>query len=419
MTTAATTTTTTGRAGLLRRAPAFRALWLSRTVSLLGDGVSRVALVLLAAREGPRAVGLVLLANTLPRLLGPVAGAVADRVEQRRLLLACELGQAMVVALVALLLPPLPLLLALVAISGLLATLFTPAGRSAVPSLVAAGDLTAANALLGTALNLQVVAGPALGGLLVVAAGPRAAFAANALAFCASALLLGRLPRLAPDRAGRLPAGLLAETARGLGYVARTPAPRALFCGLLLLVAFAAVDNVALVFLVGDVLGGGAGAFGGVQAAHGAGMLAASLAVAKFGAGWPPYGLLLAGVTANGVGLMLTGLAPGVAAAAATQALAGSGNAAEVVATDTIVQRVVPRHLLGRAFGAMATAAQAGSAIAYTAAAPLLGMLSPGAVLVAAGAGVLLTLAVLIPPLRRAAHRPVEIENGSAAPVNP
>ena len=58
---------------------------------------------------------------------------------------------------------------------------------------------------------------------------------------------------------------------------------------------------------------------------------------------------------AYGVGLMLTGLAPGVAAVAATQALAGTGNAAEVVATDTIVQRVVPRPLPGRGFGAMAT----------------------------------------------------------------
>jgi MFS family permease len=392
-----------GRAGLLRRAPAFRALWLSRTVSLLGDGTSRVALVLLASRDGPRAVGLVLVANTLPRLLGPLAGAVADRVEQRRLLLACELGQAAVVALIALLLPPLPLLLALVAISGLLATLFTPAGRGAVPSLVAAGDLTGANALLGTSLNLQVVAGPALGGLLVAVAGPRAAFATNALAFGASALLLRGLPRLPPDRASRGPAGLLAETAQGLGFVARTPVPRALCCGLLLMVSFAALDNVALVFLVGDVLGGGAGHFGVAQAAYGVGMLAASLAVARLGAGWSPCLLLLAGVAANGIGLVLTGLAPALAVALATQALAGSGNAAEVVATDTIVQRVVPRPMLGRVFGVTATAAQTGSAIAYLAAGPLLGMLSPRAVFVAAGVGVLGSLAVLVPPLRTGA----------------
>jgi MFS family permease len=392
-------TTTTASTGLLRRAPAFRALWLSRAVSLLGDGTSRVALVLLAAREGPRAVGLVLLANTLPRLLGPVAGAVADRVSQRRLLLACELGQAAVVALIALLLPPLPLLLPMVAVSGLLATLFTPAGRSAVPSLVPAADLAPANALLGITLNLQVVAGPAVGGLLVAVAGPRSAFAANALAFCASALLLTGLPRLAPDHAGRRPGGLLAETVGGLAYVVRTPVPRALFFGLLLLVSFAAVDNVALVFLVRGDLHGGPGDFGGVQAAYGIGMLAASLVLARLGARWSPSRLLLAGVTANGVGLLLTGLAPALAVAAATQALAGSGNAVEVVATDTVVQRDVPRPMLGRAFGAMVTAAQAGSGIAYVAAGSLLAWWSPRAVLVAGGVGVLASLAVLAPAL--------------------
>ena len=58
---------------LLREAPAFRALWSSRAVSQVGDGVSRVALVLLVADRGPGAVGWVLLAATLPRLLGPLA----------------------------------------------------------------------------------------------------------------------------------------------------------------------------------------------------------------------------------------------------------------------------------------------------------------------------------------------------------
>ena len=74
------------RPGLLREARRFRFLWLSRTISATGIGVSRVALVLLASPAGAGAVSLVLLASTLPQLLGPVAGAVADRVDQRRLL---------------------------------------------------------------------------------------------------------------------------------------------------------------------------------------------------------------------------------------------------------------------------------------------------------------------------------------------
>ncbi|HZD38479.1 MAG TPA: MFS transporter [Actinomycetes bacterium] len=392
-------------AGLLRSAPGFRSLWLSRTVSLVGDGIGRVALVLLAARAGPAAVSLVLLANTVPRFLGPIAGALADRVEQRRLMALCELGQALVIGLVAFLLPPLAVLVPLVAVAGLLATAFVPAGRSAVPALVATPHLTRANALLSTALNLQVALGSALGGLAVAWAGPRWAFAADAGTFVASAALLSRLPRLDPPGTGRPPTSLLGDTIAGLAYIARTRQPRALVLGLLLVVSFAAVDNVALVFLVRNSLGGSAGAYGATQACFGVGMLAASLALARPGSHQPPSTLLLGGVVATAAGTMLTGLAPSVGVAAATQALAGTGNAAENIASDTLVQRVVPRGMLGRVFGATATAAQAGSGIAYAAGGLLLAVVSPRTVFLIAGAGVLAALGVLLPVLRQASQR--------------
>jgi MFS family permease len=386
-------------AGLLRSASGFRALWLSRTVSFVGDGIGRVALVLLAARAGPAAVSLVLLANTVPRLLGPVAGALADRVEQRRLMAGCELGQAIVIGLVAFLLPPLVVLVPLAAVAGLLATAFVPAGRSAVPALVAAADLTRANALLSTALNLQVALGSALGGLAVARAGPRWAFAADAATFVVSAALLSRLD---PARTGRAPTSLLADTVAGLAYVARTPQPRALVLGLLLVVSFAAVDNVALVFLVQGSLGGSASAYGATQACFGVGMLAASLTLGRARSRRPPSTLLLGGVLATATGTLLTGLAPSVGVVAATQVLAGTGNAAENIANDTLVQRLVPRGMLGRVFGATATAAQAGSGIAYAASGLLLAVVSPRAVFLIAGAGVLAALGVLLPVLRQA-----------------
>ena len=70
------------RRGLLREARRFLYLWLSRTISSTGIGASRVALVLLATPAGPGTVSAVLLANTLPQLLGPLAGAVADRLRR-------------------------------------------------------------------------------------------------------------------------------------------------------------------------------------------------------------------------------------------------------------------------------------------------------------------------------------------------
>ncbi|HKB31609.1 MAG TPA: MFS transporter, partial [Streptosporangiaceae bacterium] len=233
------------RPGLLRAAPDFRWLWLSRTVSFTGDGIARVALVLLAAPAGPEAVSLILLANSLPRLLGPVAGAVADRVDQRRLMAGCELGQAAIYATVAAARPHLPVLLPLVAATGLLATLFSPAGKGSVPKLVPADRLGGANALLASAFNLQVIAGPAIGGVLVGFAGTSAAFAADAGSFLVSALLLSRMRPL--PAAGAPGTGLAADTIAGLRYAARAAVPRALVLGTVVFVAFAAMDNVALV----------------------------------------------------------------------------------------------------------------------------------------------------------------------------
>jgi hypothetical protein len=80
----------------LRSSRHFRRLWTARTISHVGDGIAVVALVLFvqgSERSGV-AVGTLLLATSLPRFLGPFAGAVADRVEQRALMVVCDLGNA-------------------------------------------------------------------------------------------------------------------------------------------------------------------------------------------------------------------------------------------------------------------------------------------------------------------------------------
>jgi MFS family permease len=395
------------RRGLLREARRFRFLWLSRTISATGIGGSRVALVLLATPAGAGAVSLVLLASTLPQLLGPLAGAVADRVDQRRLLAGCECGQGLIFALIAVFRPPVPLLLPLVALAGLAATLFSPAGKSSVPRLVPADRLPRANALLGAAFNLQVMAGPAAGGLLAGLAGPSAAFGATAGSFFISALLLTRLGRLPPAASGSAElGGLLAQTWAGLRYVARSAVPRALVLATVLFVSFASMDNVALVFLVERTLRGSPAQYGITVAAYGAGMLAASLALAVLAERRTPRFWLAAGFATGAAGTVGTGLAGSIGLAAAAQALAGAGNTADLVGTDTLIQQVVPPAMLGRVFGALATAAQAGAGIAYAAAAPVVVLTGPRTTFLIAGAGMLAGLLVLVPALRAASPRP-------------
>ena len=404
------------RPGLLREARRFRFLWLSRTISATGIGVSRVALVLLASPAGAGAVSLVLLASTLPQLLGPVAGAVADRVDQRRLLAGCECGQGLIFALIAVFRPPVPLLLPLVATAGLAATLFSPAGKSSVPRLVPADRLPRANALLGAAFNLQVMAGPVIGGLLVGLAGPAAAFGVTAGSFFGSALLLTRLGRLppvasgaaaaAPDGSSAGFAGLMRQTWAGLRYVARSAVPRALVLATVLFVSFASMDNVALVFLVERSLRGRPAGYGIVVAAYGTGMLGASLALAVLAERRTPRFWLAAGFATGAAGTVGTGLAGSIGLAAAAQAVAGAGNTADLVGNDTLIQQVVPPAMLGRVFGALATAAQAGAGIAYAAAAPVVALAGPRITFLIAGAGMVAGLLVLVPALRAASQRP-------------
>jgi len=379
------------RRNVVLRNRMFRRLWTARAISFIGDGIAITALVLhVGSTNGTgTAVGALLLAQALPHLAGPMAGVIADRTDQRRLMIACNVGNTVVFAVAAWLLPGLFGLIVLVAASSILDTIFGPAGRSAIPALVDEDDLLPANAWLGTALNMQVAIGPLLGGLFVATLGIRGALVADAASFLMSAALLLRVSPLPPHRTGSERASFLADTWAGLAYVRRHAVARAVVITVFLGVAFAGIDNVALVFLSREVLGAGALGYGVIAAAFGMGMLAASIALSGNRHGRSPRALFIGGWTLTAAGTLLTGLAPAVWLAVAAQAIGGAGNGADNVASDTLIQRSVPRAMLGRVFGATSMAAYVGAGIASAAGGPLLDATSPRFVFLVAGVGVL------------------------------
>ena len=210
---------------------------------------------------------------------------------------------------------------------------------------------------------------------------------ADAASFLLSAALLLRVSPLPPHRSAAR-ASFLADTRAGLAYVRRHAVARAVVVTLFLGVAFAGIDNVALVFLSREVLGAGALGFGVVAAAFGIGMLVASIALSS-GRGRSPRMLFIGGWTLTAAGTLLTGVAPVLWFAVAAQAIGGLGNGADNVASDTLIQRSVPREMLGRVFGLTSTAAYVGAGIAYAAGGPLLDATSPRFVFLVAGVGVL------------------------------
>jgi MFS family permease len=194
-----------GQVDLLRHNPRFRALWASRFVSFTGDSLSIVALLIYLAGgvSGPLAVALLMIVTDfLPSLLSPLAGAIADRIGLRRVMVTCDVLQAALVALIALTLPPLPILLVLVALRSITATIFQPASRAAVPALVKDRDLERATRRSARA-NLPDFAGPVLAAVLFGVVGVRGLLLLDSLTFVLSALLLLRLPAWHRTRATR------------------------------------------------------------------------------------------------------------------------------------------------------------------------------------------------------------------------
>jgi MFS family permease len=279
--------------------------------------------------------------------------------------------------------------------------LFGPAGRSALPALVRPEQLMRANAWIGMSLNIQVAAGPVLGGLLVSWLDVRGAIAANALSFVLSALFLLGLPPLRAPADGGEARGVLAGGMDGLRYAWRNRVVRTLIVALFVGVAFAGLDDVALVFLVRETFHGSALAYGLVTGAYGVGMLLGSIGLSWKGTAAAAGTVFLLGWVAGGVGAVLTGIAPLIALVAVGQAIAGVGNAVEVVAMDTLVQRSVPREMLGRVFGLVGTAAPAGHTLAFAAGGFLVDATSPKTVFLIAGFGVLLVLVPVMLVLRR------------------
>ena len=184
------------RAGwaLLRRRD-FGLLWAGGLISETGDWFLLVGLPIwvLQLTGSSLVTATVFLVGLLPGLVvGPLAGVLVDRWDRRRTLVAVSLAQA------AFLLPLLAVdgrgdlwvVYGVMAVEASLAQLNDPARNALVPSLVEAGDLVGANALIGLNSNLARLAGSPLGGVLVEVAGLPGLVIGDAVSFLLGAALI-------------------------------------------------------------------------------------------------------------------------------------------------------------------------------------------------------------------------------------
>jgi MFS family permease len=377
----------------------FGLYWSARTVSIAGSQIARVALTVLVYQlgAGPVGVSVLLLALTVPRLLGPLAGVIVDRTDNKRLMVACDVAQAaLFTALIFV--RWWAGVIALVLAATACATLYQPAGRGNIPALVGRDRLGQANALLASGANGALALGPAVGGILLALAGTRLALLVNAATFLFSAVLtLGvRGLRTAAGPAGpHGPVTLVGQARAGLGLVWQNRVARAVAIMLLPGVAFASLDNAALIFLVRSGFHARAGAYAWVITAYSVGMVGLPLLLGASGRRFDARRMLFGGEGLFGAGTVATGLAPGLAYGIGAQVAAGAGNGMENIGVDTLLQESAPNEQLGMVFGTVYAVACAGQIMAYLAAAPVISAIGPRATFLLAGAGVLAALSCL------------------------
>jgi MFS family permease len=343
----------------LRSSRDFRVVFASRTVTLLGSQAGEVAL-LVQARQltgSAIAVGLLGAAELVPLVVfGLYGGALADRLDRRRLIRWCEAGLAgcavLLVVNASLRHPWVWPLYCIAAATMALAALQRPSLDASVPRVVRRDQLTAASALLALSSNASFITGTALGGLLATWPGPRAVYLLDAVTFVISLAFLARLGPLSASAAdGAAPAASrqgLRGVLAGIRYASRRQELLGSYLADLAAMTLA-YPNALFPFLAAGLHA--PWAVGLMFAAPSAGALAASAS-----SGWAGrvrhHGRAIA-LAAGAWGLAITGLglAPDIWAALALLLLAGAADMVSGIFRDTLWNQTIPDALRGRLAG--------------------------------------------------------------------
>ncbi len=334
----------------------FRRLFAAELVVFGADWFVMVPLlVLLPELTGSGVWGaLVLAADTgITALLLPYTGTVADRFDRRKVMVAANLAALAAVLLLLAVRSSGTAWLALVAVGGVAVAkaFYSPAASAALPNVVDADDLAAANAVAGSAWGTMTVVGASLGGVMSSAFGPYACFWAAAAALAVAAVLAGLIRRpLQVPRDRAVPVlRTWAAVGEALRYIGRRPRVLALVT---VKSAVGLGNGVLTVFpLLALLYGVGPLGAGLLFAVRGAGALVGPLVMRRVlgHRSWLLPGLALS-MTAYGVGYVAVSVTPWFPLVLVLVFVAHFAGGTNWVLSNYALQGEVPDRLRGRVF---------------------------------------------------------------------
>jgi MFS family permease len=338
------------------RHPAFTVLWLATVVANVGVWMQNAAAgwLMTGLTSDPLLVSLVQVATSLPMLLFALpAGALADIVDRRRLLIAMQVAAAVLVAAFGFLVhagrvTP-GVLLTFVLLAGTAAALITPAWQSIVPQLVPRAHLRPAVVLNGVGLNISRAIGPALAGLVITVWGLASPFWVNAVATTGViAALIWWHPKedataghLAPERFHR------AITA-GLRHARYNPHLQATLIRAAGFFIVASAYWALLPLIARHQIAGGPGLYGLLLGAIGAGAVCGAFVLPLLTRKLGPDRVVAAAVIGTAVALILFGLAQQPPVALVASLLAGISWISVLATVNVSAQVALPNWVRGR-----------------------------------------------------------------------
>ncbi|MEM6660543.1 MAG: MFS transporter [Pseudomonadota bacterium] len=378
---------------------AFAILWLATVASNIGTWMHDVGAgwLMTELAPSPLMVAAVQAATSLPIFLfALLAGAIADIVDRRWLLIWVNLAMGVaalaMAALVHLDLVTPWVLLFFTFLFGTGAAFIAPAWQAIVPKLIPREDLSAAIALNSMGINVSRAIGPALAGALIVTAGLAAPFLVNATS------VIGIVAALVWWRpAAEKPSGLPREhmsgaIVAGLRYAANSPALKATLLRAAAFFLFASAMWAMLPLIARDVLSGGPTLYGLMLGAVGAGAVGGALVLPKLKARLGADKTVAAGTLGTALVMVILAVVPNQAAALAASALAGLSWIAVLSSLNVSAQTALPDWVRARGlsvfltvfFGAMSVGSLAWGQVAASWGIPV--------ALIAAAAGAVLML---------------------------
>ncbi|MEW9528642.1 MFS transporter [Microbispora sp. NPDC049125] len=335
----------------------FLLLWGGQSVSAAGDGMALLALPLLVLQQtsSPVLAALAATPQTIAYLLsGLFAGAVADRLDPRRLMLWCDTVRLALFSLLTGLAlagaAPVAVLLGLAVAAAVFGVLFDTAHAALLQGILRPSHLVAGNSRLELTTQLGLLAGPALAGAVAAGFGLGSCLLVNAASYGVSVVTLWLLPRGAVKRdirGGLTVRGAAADLREGLGYLRRHRLVRAV-CSLQVVINFVLAVETLVVFYAVHTLDGGPGGASLALAAGAAGGVLGAAAAGPAGRRFPAHNLIGGALLVLAAALVAASAASSAVWLAAANAAIGLTSVLATVHIRALRQRVVPPELIGR-----------------------------------------------------------------------